>query len=119
MNRTILTLLALALVMLVSTAEAAGPITGKLRGAFNRYGVHGIMYGGQNLRRYVKTPDRYVWCAWQDGKVLVHVRMKNTSAEQRLHRGYGASGCVPQSVSSSLSGLVTAGERPDPSEFTV
>jgi hypothetical protein len=81
MNRTILTLLALALVMLVSTAEAAGPITGKVRGVFNRAGVNGVMYGGQNLRRYVRTPERYVWCAWQDGKVLVYVRMRNTSAE--------------------------------------
>jgi hypothetical protein len=22
-----------------------------------------------------------VWCAWQDGKVLIHVTMRNTSAE--------------------------------------
>jgi hypothetical protein len=81
MKRTIiLVALALALV-LASTVAAAGPITGKVRGAFNRFGIHGVMYGGENLRRYVKTPDSYVWCAWQNGKVLVHVRMKNTSAE--------------------------------------
>jgi hypothetical protein len=67
--------------MLTSTAAAAGSITGKLRGVFNRSGVQGVMVGGENLRRYVKTPEAQVWCAWQDGKVLVHVRMKNTSAE--------------------------------------
>jgi hypothetical protein len=67
--------------VLASTAGAAGPITGKVRGVFNRAGLHGFMLGGENLRRYVKTPPQYVWCAWQDGKVLVHVRMKNTSAE--------------------------------------
>jgi hypothetical protein len=31
------------------------------------------------LKRYVKTTN--VWCAWQDGKVLIHVTMRNTSAE--------------------------------------
>jgi hypothetical protein len=79
MKRVII--IAAAALVLVSTATAAGPITGKVRGVFNRYGVHGVMFGGENLRRYVKTPQAYVWCGWQDGKVLVHVRMKNTSAE--------------------------------------
>jgi hypothetical protein len=71
----------LAVLAAATTAGAAGPITGKVRGTFNRAGLHGFMIGGDNLRRYVKTPARYVWCGWQDGKVLVHVRMKNTSAE--------------------------------------
>jgi hypothetical protein len=70
-----------AALVTISTAGAAGPITGKVRGVFNRAGLHGVMFGGDNLRRYVRTPEAYVWCAWQDGKVLVHVRMKNTSAE--------------------------------------
>jgi hypothetical protein len=30
-----------------------------------------------HLKQYRKTSR--VWCAWQDGKVLVHVRMRNTS----------------------------------------
>jgi hypothetical protein len=32
-----------------------------------------------HLKRYIRTTN--VWCAWQDGKVLVHVRMRNGSAE--------------------------------------
>jgi hypothetical protein len=35
--------------------------------------------GSGHLKRYIKTSR--VWCAWQDGKVLVHVRMRYTSAE--------------------------------------
>ena len=79
MKRLIIT--AFVALVVASTAAAADPVTGKVRGVFNRFGVHGVMFGGENLRRYVKTPQAYVWCAWQGGKVLVHVRMKNTSAE--------------------------------------
>jgi hypothetical protein len=66
--------------VLATTASAAGPITGKVRGAFVRNAYDGTLDSG-NLKRYIKTPQAYVWCAWQDGKVLVHVRMKNTAAE--------------------------------------
>jgi hypothetical protein len=55
-------------------------IRGKVRGVFVRSAYDGTLDSG-NLKRYIKTPRAYVWCAWQDGKVLVHVRMKNTSAE--------------------------------------
>jgi hypothetical protein len=72
--------IALAALVVVSTAVAAGPITGKVRGAFVRNAYDGTLDQG-NLKRYIKTPSAYVWCAWQDGKVLVHVRMKNTAAE--------------------------------------
>ena len=71
--------IATAALVLASAAGAAGPITGKVRGVFNRAGLHGFMLGGENLRRYVKTPPQYVWCAWQDGKVLVHVRISDVS----------------------------------------
>jgi hypothetical protein len=78
MNKLIIAVVA-ALVV-VSTAVASGPITGKVRGAFVRSAYDGTLDQG-NLKRYIKTPQAYVWCAWQDGKVLVHVRMKNTAAE--------------------------------------
>jgi hypothetical protein len=68
-------LLALAL---VSTAAAAGPIRGKVGGVFVRSAYDGTIDQG-HLKRFIKTTN--VWCAWQDGKVLVHVRMRNASAE--------------------------------------
>jgi hypothetical protein len=74
------TITATAALVLASTAVAAGPITGKVRGVFVRSAYDGTLDSG-HLKRYIKTPQAYVWCAWQDGKVLVHVRMKNTAAE--------------------------------------
>jgi hypothetical protein len=71
---------ATAALLLVTTASAAGTMTGKVRGAFVRSAYDGTLDQGK-LKRYIKTPQAYVWCAWQDGKVLVHVRMKNTAAE--------------------------------------
>jgi len=73
-------LIAIAAVALVvtTTALAAGPIRGKVRGVFTRSAYDGTLDTGK-LKRYIKTSR--VWCAWQDGKVLVHVRMKNTAAE--------------------------------------
>jgi hypothetical protein len=65
-----------AALLLASTASAAGPIIGKVGGAFFR---GGYPLDSGNLKRYIKTSK--VWCAWQDGKVLVHVQMRNTSAE--------------------------------------
>jgi hypothetical protein len=69
-----------AALLLATTASAAGPIGGKVRGAFVRSAYDGTL-DSSGLKRYIKTPSQYVWCAWQDGKVLVHIRMKNTSAE--------------------------------------
>jgi hypothetical protein len=67
-----------AALVLASTAGAAGPIAGKVLGVFVRSAYDGTLDQG-HLKRYIKTSR--VWCAWQDGKVLVHVRMRNTSAE--------------------------------------
>jgi hypothetical protein len=53
----------------------AGPITGKVRGLFNR----NCLICDSRLKRFIKTTN--AWCAWQDGKVLVHVTMRNTSVE--------------------------------------
>jgi hypothetical protein len=72
--------IAMAALVVASTALAAGPIRGKVRGVFVRSAYDGTL-DSANLKRYIKTPSQYVWCAWQDGKVLVHVRMKNTAAE--------------------------------------
>jgi len=76
MKRVII--VATAALVLASTAVAAGPIKGKVKGVFARSAYDGTLDQG-NLKKYIKTST--VWCAWQDGKVLVHVRMKNTSAE--------------------------------------
>jgi hypothetical protein len=73
-------LVTLAALLLVSVAMAEGPIKGKVRGVFARGAYDGTL-DTAHLKRYIKTPNQYVWCAWQDGKVLVHVRMKNTAAE--------------------------------------
>lgn len=72
------TVVLLVAASLVSTAAAAGPITGKVTGTFVRGKYDGTLDTG-HLKRYIKTSR--VWCAWQDRKVLVHVRMRNTSAE--------------------------------------
>jgi hypothetical protein len=69
-----------AALTLAAAAGAAGPITGKVRGVFVRNAYDGTL-DQAGLKKYIKTPKSHVWCAWQDGKVLVHVRMKNTSAE--------------------------------------
>jgi len=61
-----------------SAALAAGPIIGKVTGTFTRSAYDGTL-DTAGLKRFIKTS--YVWCAWQDGKVIVHVRMKNTSSE--------------------------------------
>jgi hypothetical protein len=66
--------------VLASSALAADSITGRVRGHFVRSAYDGTLDTGK-LKRYIKTPQSYVWCAWQDGKVVVHVRMKNTAAE--------------------------------------
>lgn len=63
---------------LASTTSAAGPLTGKVPGQFVRGKYDGTL-DQSGLKRYIKTSR--VWCAWQDGKALVHVRMRNRSAE--------------------------------------
>ena len=78
-------IVAAAALMLVSTAVAAGPIRGKVRGVFARGPYDGTL-DEAHLKQYIKTSN--VWCAWQDGKVLIHVRMKNTSAEHATVNWY-------------------------------
>jgi hypothetical protein len=78
--KKVIVVVVMAALVAVSTAGASGPIRGKVRGVFVRSAYDGTLDSG-NLKRFVKTPRSYVWCAWQDGKVLVHVRMKNTAAE--------------------------------------
>jgi len=68
-------LVAAAGLVLTSTALASGPITGKIRGTFHR---NCLLCDGP-LKTHIKTSR--VWCAWQDGKLLIHVRMRNTSVE--------------------------------------
>src|SRR5207248_2968144 len=60
-----------------SPGRKPGPLKGKVLGTFARSAYDGTL-DPAGLKKYIKTS--YVWCAWQDGKVLVHVRMRNTSA---------------------------------------
>ena len=72
-TRIILTIVISALATIGSSA--AGPITGKILGKFHR---NCLLCDGP-LKTHIKTSK--VWCAWQDGKVLIHVQMRNTSVE--------------------------------------
>jgi len=67
-----------AALVVVSTAVASGPITGRVGGVFTRSAYDGTL-DQAHLKRYIKTGN--VWCGWQDNKVLVHVRMRSRSAE--------------------------------------
>lgn len=58
-----------AALTLAAAAGAAGPITGKVRGVFVRNAYDGTL-DQAGLKKYIRTPRSYVWCAWQDGKVL-------------------------------------------------
>ena len=78
MKKLMIAAIAALVLAVASMAAAAGPIRGKVGGVFVRGAYDGTLDQG-HLKRYIKTSN--VWCAWQDGKVLVHVRMKNTSAE--------------------------------------
>jgi hypothetical protein len=58
--------------------RTAPAVTGKVRGYFSR----GLLDGGldqADLAKYIRTSN--VWCGWKDGKVVVHVTMRNDSAE--------------------------------------
>jgi hypothetical protein len=77
MKRVIIIAVAAA-VAVASTALAGGPLRGKVRGVFVRGPYDGTL-DQAHLKRYIRTTS--VWCAWQDGKVRIHVRMRNQSAE--------------------------------------
>src|SRR6266516_3132897 len=53
-----------AALLLATTASAAAPMIGKVRGAFVRSAYDGTL-DSAGLKRYIKTPSQYVWCAWQ------------------------------------------------------
>jgi hypothetical protein len=80
-KRIILATLAIAAVLTVGAgiALASGKVVGKTKGTFSRGGIDRYLLEGQGLQRYIKTT--HVWCGWQGGKVVVHVRMKNTSIQ--------------------------------------
>lgn len=92
-----------AALLIASTASAAGSITGKVGGVFHR---NCLLCDGP-LKTHIKTAK--VWCGWQDGKVLIHVQMRNTSVEHvtvNWHptytiRGGGAHGQGLSSVQSN------------------
>lgn len=50
-------------------------VTGKVEGRFNR----DCLVCDSRLKPYVSTSS--VWCGWQNGKVVVHVVMRNDSVE--------------------------------------
>jgi hypothetical protein len=68
-----------AALVLVSSAFAAAELRGKIPGVFVRNAYDGTL-DQAGLKRYIRTSN--VWCAWSnDGHVIVHVTMKNASAE--------------------------------------
>jgi hypothetical protein len=74
------TLLAAVFMAATLTAIAnAGPYTGKIRGTFDRSCLTCISDPGHQLLSRLVTAN--VWCAWQDGHVIVHVTMHNGSVE--------------------------------------
>ena len=68
-----------AALVLVSSAFASAQLRGKILGVFVRGPYDGTI-DQSGLKRYIRTTN--VWCAWSnDGHVIVHVTMKNASAE--------------------------------------
>ena len=68
-----------AALVLVSSAFASAQLRGKIPGVFVRNAYDGTI-DQSGLKRYIRTSN--VWCAWSnDGHVIVHVTMRNGSAE--------------------------------------
>src|SRR4051794_26242798 len=59
-----------------SVSDSEPVVSGKVAGTFHR---DCLSCYGDDLSDYVSTSN--VWCAWQDDKVVVHVRMTNDSVE--------------------------------------
>jgi hypothetical protein len=69
----------IAALVATTSAFAAVQLRGKIPGVFTR-GVYDGTIDEAGLKRYISTTN--VWCAWSnDGHVIVHVTMKNRSAE--------------------------------------
>jgi hypothetical protein len=78
-----------AALVLASSAFAEAQLRGKILGVFVRNPYDGTI-DTAGLKRYISTSN--VWCAWSnDGHVIVHVTMRNRSAEHGPHRGGAAS----------------------------
>ena len=74
-----LLIVATAALVLASSAFASAQLRGKILGVFVRGPYDGTI-DQSGLKRYIRTTN--VWCAWSnDGHVIVHVTMKNASAE--------------------------------------
>lgn len=65
--------------LVVAGTAAAGPYTGKIRGTFDRSCSTCVSDVGGDLKSRLVTVN--VWCAWQDGHVIVHATMHNGSVE--------------------------------------
>ena len=74
-----LIIIATASLVLASSAVASAQLRGKISGIFVRGSYDGTI-DQAGLKRYISTTN--VWCAWSnDGHVIVHVTMHNSSAE--------------------------------------
>lgn len=60
---------------LADDAPSPRAITGRVFGVFRR----SCALCDHRLKSYIRTG--HVWCGWQNGTVLIHVTMRNTSAE--------------------------------------
>lgn len=58
-----------------SAKKKPKPITGKILGRFHR---DCLLCDGERTARILASN---AWCAWQDGKVIIHVTFRNTSIE--------------------------------------
>jgi hypothetical protein len=77
--RTTIVSLTLSALVLASSAFASAQLRGKIPGVFVRGPYDGTI-DQSGLKRYIRTTN--VWCAWSnDGHVIVHVTMRNGSAE--------------------------------------
>jgi hypothetical protein len=65
----------LCLSCVVAAAATAAPPKGAVRGTF----THGFLASGNALARYMVAGN--VWCVWKGDRVVVHVNLRNRSAE--------------------------------------
>jgi hypothetical protein len=74
-----LAIAAIVALVAASSAFASAQLRGRIPGIFVRNAYDGTL-DTSGLKRYISTTN--VWCAWSnDGHVIVHVTMKNRSAE--------------------------------------
>ena len=75
MNQRAVALAALAASLLVVASSAAAPPKGAVRGTFTK----GFLAETDQLAKFMVASS--TWCAWRGDHVIVHVNLRNRSAE--------------------------------------